>query len=332
MSNRGSLDTMTGTTDPTAGSGAPTRDLTAVFTAQRPRLFGLSYRMLGSAHDADDVLQDAWLRWSGADTAAVANPAAWLTTTVTRLCLNRLTSASARRETYPGPWLPEPVLTPDRALGPDDTAAQRDSVSLALLLTLERLTPTERAVYVLREAFAYPHREVAQIVGVSEANARQLHNRARKRLVEADPDPAVTCGLVQSERHRWVRLVESFLAAARHGDLAGLEALLAADVVAWADGGGRVTAARLPVRGRGRVATYLARTLGGGAGTRQAVIAEVNGAPAVLGFVGATLVGVLEVEVDGDTVSGIRLHVNPEKLAHLARQLSQRAGLRGRTT
>jgi RNA polymerase sigma-70 factor (ECF subfamily) len=128
-----------------------------------------------------------------------------------------------------------------------------------------------------------------------------------------------------------VRLVESFLAAARHGDLPGLEALLAADVVAWADGGGRVTAARLPVRGRGRVATYLARTLGGGGGTRQAVIAEVNGVPAVLGFVGATLVGVVEVDVHEGVVSGLRLHVNPDKLAYLSQQLSQRAGLHGRT-
>jgi RNA polymerase sigma factor (sigma-70 family) len=308
---------MTGATEPTA-----------VFAAQRPRLFGLAYRMLGSAHDADDVLQDAWLRWSGAATAAVANPDAWLTTTVTRLCLNRLTSAAARHETYPGPWLPEPVLTADRALSPDDTAAQRDSVSLALLLTLERLTPAERAVYVLREAFAYPHREIAQIVGVSEANARQLHTRARKRLAEGgEPTPA---GLVGAGRTGWLRLVESFLAAARHGDLPALEALLAADVVAWADGGGRVTAARLPVRGRGRVATYLARTLGGARRVGQAVIAEVNGAPAVLGFAGDTLVGVLEVEVDGGVVSGLRLHVNPDKLAHLAHQLSQRAGLRGR--
>jgi RNA polymerase sigma-70 factor (ECF subfamily) len=328
---------MTGTTDSVAGAEAPTRDQVAVFTAQRPRLFGLAYRMLGSAHDADDALQDAWLRWSGADTASVANPAAWLTTTVTRLCLNRLTSASARHETYPGPWLPEPVLTPDRVLGPDDTAAQRDSVSLALLLTLERLTPAERAVHVLREAFAYPHREIAQIVGVSEANARQLHTRARRRLAEAHTDPV---GLDEAapgrapghqERRHWVRLVESFLAAARHGDLPGLEALLAADVVAWADGGGRVTAARLPVRGRGRVATYLARTLGGGGGTRQAVIAEVNGVPAVLGFVGATLVGVVEVDVHEGVVSGLRLHVNPDKLAYLSQQLSQRAGLHGRT-
>jgi RNA polymerase sigma factor (sigma-70 family) len=348
---------MTGTTDSVAGAGTPPRDQVAVFTAQRPRLFGLAYRMLGWAHDADDVLQDAWLRWSGADTAAVAKPAAWLTTTVTRLCLSRLASASARHETYPGPWLPEPVLTSDGALGPEDTAAQRDSVSLALLLTLERLTPAERAVYLLREAFAYPHREIAQIVGVSEANARQLHTRARRRLVEADPDPAVPTGTgtgpegsvghprqrarrdeaapgpgtAHQERIRWVRLVERFLAAARHGDLPALEALLTADVVVWADGGGRVTAARLPVRGRGRVATYLARTLGGGGRTRQAVIAEVNGAPAVLGFAGATLVGVVEVEVHGGVVSGLRLHVNPDKLAYLAHQLSQRAGLHGRT-
>jgi RNA polymerase sigma-70 factor (ECF subfamily) len=139
-------------------------------------------------------------------------------------------------------------------------------------------------------------------------------------------------GSPDTGRTQWLRLVESFLAAARNGDMQALETLLAADVVAWADGGGRVTAARLPVHGRGRVATYLARALADADGTRQAVIAEINGAPAVLGFVGGTLVGVLEVEVDGAAVRGVRVHVNPEKLAYLAGQLSRRRALPGRTS
>jgi RNA polymerase sigma factor (sigma-70 family) len=299
-------------------------DATAAFTAQRPRLLGLAYRMLGSVHDAEDVVQDAWLRWTGTETAAVASPAAWLTTTVTRLCLTRLTSAAARRETYPGPWLPEPVLA-DPTLGPADTAALRDSVSLALLLTLERLGPAERAVYVLREAFGHPHREIARILGVSEANARQLHSRARRHLA-ADEGP----GEPAADRSAWVRLVERFLAAAREGDVPALEALFAADVTAVSDGGGRIRAARRPVHGRDRVAVFVARTLGRGDRPRQAVIAEVNGAPAVLGFAGTTLVGVVEVDVRGGVVAGLRFHVNPDKLAFLAGQLSHRRGLRGR--
>jgi RNA polymerase sigma-70 factor (ECF subfamily) len=140
------------------------RDATETFTAQRPRLFGLAYRMLGSAHDAEDVVQDAWLRWSGHGDA-VDNPAAWLTTVVTRLCLNRLDSARARRETYVGPWLPEPILTTDPATGPAATVEERESVSLAVLTTLERLTPPERAVYVLREAFGHGKGAAAEVNG-----------------------------------------------------------------------------------------------------------------------------------------------------------------------
>jgi RNA polymerase sigma factor (sigma-70 family) len=320
--SRGRLGGVPGTADTAAAA--------AVFIAQRPRLLGLAYRMLGSMHDAEDVVQDAWLRWARTDTSAVTSPAAWLTTAVTRLCLTRLTSARVRRETYPGPWLPEPVLTPDPALGPDDTAALRDSVSLALLLTMERLTPAERAVYVLREGFGYPHREIAQIVGVGEANARQLHTRARRRLAdvrsgEPSRPAARPAGARPAEPDRagWVRLVERFLAAARDGDLSTLEALLAEDVTAWADGGGRVTAALLPVHGRSRVAGYLARLFRGRRG-RRLTVAEVNGAPALLGFEGDALVAVVEVDVGDGAVLAVRLHVNPDKLAFLAGQLSQR--------
>src|SRR5688500_16657406 len=163
--------------------------------------------MLGSAHDAEDVVQDAWLRWAGAE--GVESPPAWLATVVTRLCLTRLTSARARHETYPGPWLPEPVLTPDPALGPDDTAEQRESVSLALLVLMERLTPAERAVYVLREAFGHSHREIAGIVEITEAHSRQLHRRAREHL-DAARRPAAP-----PDRGTWLRLVERFVGAAR---------------------------------------------------------------------------------------------------------------------
>ena len=164
-----------------------TDSATAEFEAQRPQLFGLAYRMLGSAVDAEDVVQDAYLRWQGADQQAIAVPQAWLAKVVTNLCLKLLSSARARRERYAGPWLPEPVLTEDGTLGPLDEVAQRESVSLALLLLLERLTPAERAVFVLREAFGYSHAETAQLLELSEANCRQLQHRARDRIAEDRP-------------------------------------------------------------------------------------------------------------------------------------------------
>lgn len=152
------------------------------FTAHRPRMFGLAYRLLGSAEEAEDVVQDAYLRWSGADRQAIEHPGAWLARVVTNLCLNRLTSARVQREAYVGPWLPEPVFTQDGSLGPLESAEQRDAVSTALLVLLERLTPTERAVYVLREAFDYGHRDIAGVLNLSEANCRQLYRRAVQRV------------------------------------------------------------------------------------------------------------------------------------------------------
>ncbi|MEJ2865785.1 RNA polymerase sigma factor SigJ [Actinomycetospora flava] len=293
---------------------------TAVFAGQRPRLFGLAYRMLGSAHDAEDVVQDAWLRWAGHG-AGVDNPAAWLTTVVTRLCLNRLDSARARRETYVGPWLPEPILTTDPAAGPAATVEERESVSLALLTTLERLTPPERAVYVLREAFGHSHAEVAAVLDVTEAGSRQLHTRARRHLA-AVPTVSTTPADVGP-------LLARFVAAARDGDLAGLEALLAADVTLWSDGGGKVTAARRPVHGREAVARFLVGILGPGRWQGTGAAAEVNGAPAVLAFLGGRLDGVMAVEGDGE-VRAVRILRNPDKLAFLAGQVSRSEGLSGR--
>ena len=285
------------------------------FEEQRARLFGLAYRLLGSAADAEDVVQDTYVRWSGADQAAIVAPPAWLARVATNLCLNRLASARARREVYIGPWLPEPVLTSDGTLGPMESAAQRDSVSLALLVLLERLTPAERAVFVLREAFGYGYRDIAAILGLSEANCRQLHRRVRQRL------PAATSRFAP-DRGQWRNLVDRFLAAARDGDLPGLEQLLAADVTAWADGGGKVVAARRPVLGRARVARYLAGITRFGAGL-QISVAEVNGAPAVLGTRAGTLAGVLVLEVSGDQITAVRLMSNPDKLGFAVRQVAR---------
>ncbi|MFC9679109.1 RNA polymerase sigma-70 factor [Streptomyces sp. NPDC056948] len=286
------------------------------FEVHRPRLFSLAYRLLGSAEEAEDAVQDAYLRYSGADRGGIEHPAAWLAKVVTNLCLNRLTSARARRERYVGTWLPEPVVTGGGALGPMESAEQRDAVSMAMLVLLERLTPTERAVYVLREAFGYGHREISGVLDLSEANCRQLYRRAVRRVGE--PQARFEPASEQQEE-----LVASFITAARDGDLAGLEKLLAADATWWSDGGGKVTAARRPIEGGPRIAQFLA-----GGGPKFSVgldftPAEVNGATGLATWAGDTLVGLAAFEVRDGLVTGVRAVVNPEKLAFARRQLAR---------
>jgi len=295
-----------------------------VFQRHRGRMFGIAYRMLGTATEADEVLQDAWLRWQSVDHRAVKEPAAFLAKTVTNLCLNQLTSARARRETYFGEWLPEPILTGAKLddLGPLDQISQRESVSFALLTVLERLTPAERAAYVLREAFAYSHREVADLIGTTEANARQLHARARKR-VAADQQPR------QVDPSHWRTLVERFLAAAQRGDIAGLESLLAADVVSRADGGGKVNAARKLVVGRDRVARYLIGVLERfGAGILP-YFGYANGEPALVVIGPDGVRAVVFLSFDGDELSSLELAINPDKLVYVEQQLSRIGGVSG---
>lgn len=283
------------------------------FQAQRPRLFAVAYRLLGSAGEAEDVVQDAFLRFHEADHATIDNPAAWLTKVVTNLCLNRLTSARARREDYVGPWLPEPVATADPALGPLDTVEQRESVSMAFLLLLERLTPPERAVFVLRSAFGYRHREIAQILGLSEANCQQLYHRAKRRI--GDERPRFSASRADGER-----ITRRFLVAARNGDLTALQELLADDVVAWADGGGNTTAARRPVRGAERVARYLGWMSRPVSGLSVRVM-EINGRPGMVAIAeGHPLLAVV-LEVHAGRISDIRIVANPDKLTFLAAQL-----------
>lgn len=306
-------------------------DVAEDFEAQRPRLFWLAYRLLGSASSAEDAVQDAYLRLHAADPVLIESLPGWLTKVVTNLCLNRLTSARARREVYPGPWLPEPVLTDDRTLGPQETAEQRESVSIALLSLMEQLSPTERAAFVLREAFAYSHFEIAEILEMSEANVRQLYRRARQRLGEPrqrfEPDLA-----------QWRRLVDRFFTAASAGDVAGLVEILTAEVTSTADGGGKVAAARRPISGRERIANYLARVSNylarvfsrNMAQLRLRLdVAEVNGEPAMLAFDGDELAGVLCFEIMGDQIAALRILANPDKLRFLSDQLSHPAGLRG---
>lgn len=284
----------------------------ADFERQRQRLFAVAYRLLGSAAEAEDAVQDTYLRWHAADQAEIHEPAAWLTKVLTNLCLNRLTSARARRESYIGPWLPEPVLT---ARTPLDTAELRESVTMAFLLLIERLTPAERAVFVLREAFEYSHREIADVLDLSEANCQQLYHRAKQRVAQ---DRRRFDADVEEKR----RITKNFLVAARSGNMAALEGLLAQDVVAWADGGGRTTAARKPIRGRERAAVYLS-WLAGDVDGLEIRLDEVNGEPAILAFIHGVLSIVVNLQIADGLITDFRAIVNPDKLTYLTKQVTQ---------
>ncbi|MGK5677005.1 RNA polymerase sigma factor SigJ [Micromonospora sp. URMC 106] len=274
--------------------------------AHRPMLLGLAYRLLGSRHDAEDVLQEAYLRWLGADRAAVAEPRRYLSRVVTRLALDRLRARRAARETYVGPWLPEPVPTAPSPFGPLDSVELRDSLAIALLHLLERLTPPERAVYVLHTAFDLPYAEIAEILDRSVADCRQLHHRAAARI--GQDRRRFTADRAEQER-----LLEAFLAAARDGDLAALTGLVAADATAWTDGGGRVKAARKPVTGAQRVARFFAGLYG--PGRRYAVRRlDLNGQPAALMVRPDGGTYALTVGAAGGRITGFYLVGNPDKL------------------
>jgi RNA polymerase sigma factor (sigma-70 family) len=301
-----------------AGVASEITRVSEVFEAERRRLFGLAYRLLGSASDAEDVLQSAFERWIAAD-GAVTAPAMWLTTVVTNLCLKELGSARRRRERYTGTWLPEPVVTSDGAAGPLETAEQRDLVSFAVLVLLERLTPPERAAFVLREAFGYSYAEIAQILGRSEAGCRQLHRRASQRL-------SMPSRRFRPDRRQWRRLTEQFLAAAAGGDVTGLERLLAEDAGYVGDGDGSgLPVARKPVTGRSRVALLFARIIPRYAADprfagAELSLTEVNGQPAVLAWSGGSLLAVLILDADGGTITALWLVAAPGKLGFAARQ------------
>lgn len=270
-------------------AGAAAADL----VAHRPMLFGLAYRLLGSAHDADDVLQEAYLRWLGADRAAVAEPRRYLSRVVTHLAMDRLRARQA--EPYVGSWLPEPL--PE---GDVDPAEHRESLSLAVLHLLERLTPPERAVYVLRTAFDLPYAEIAEILDRTPEDCRQLHHRAARHLPAA---PRFTAGPDERER-----LLDRFLAAAREGDLAALKRLLAADATAWSDGGGRVKAALRPIYGADRVARFFAGIYPPPLPAREIRLA---GDPAAVVGCGQRLVAL--AGADG-VITDLYLLGNPDKL------------------
>ncbi|WP_182876379.1 RNA polymerase sigma factor SigJ [Microbispora sp. H10670] len=284
------------------------------FEAARPRLEAIAYRLLGSAGEAEDAVQETFLRWQAADVDHVEVPEAWLTKVLTNLCLNLLTSARARRETYVGQWLPEPLLAGDPMLGPADTAEQRESVSYAVLTLMERLSPSERAVYVLREAFGYPHRDIAEILDITEAASQQIFHRARKHVADGRARAEIDQAAAR-------RIVEEFLAAAASGRIEPLVRLLTEDAVSIGDGGGKVPARAKAFEGAIAVAKFLRglfrpgeakRALAGGAPGLYASIA--NGDPAVVAVVDGRVVGVMCLEVTAEGIAACRNQVNPDKL------------------
>jgi RNA polymerase sigma-70 factor (ECF subfamily) len=288
------------------------------FEDHRRHLFGVAYRMLGSAADAEDAVQDAWLRLQRADRSGIEDLRAWLTTVTGRICLDRLRSAQARRETYTGPWLPEPIVTRlvDPAAGPAELAELGDSVRIALLAVLERLTPEQRIAFVLHDVFGVPFGEVAAALGTSAAAARQHASRARKAVHSAEPRRTASA----AEQRE---VLTAFFAAARSGDLGGLLQLLAPDAVLTADGGGFARAALRPITGADRIARFLLG-LGDKAGGEISAepvlvngdaglvlrIRDAAGAVALVAVVTATLDETRRI----DTIAYL---VNPEKLTRL---------------
>ncbi|MFG1604818.1 RNA polymerase sigma factor SigJ [Actinoplanes sp. NPDC049265] len=284
------------------------------FEANRRRLASIAYRLLGSAADAEDVVQDAFLRWHAADRRHIAVPEAWLTKVVTNLALDRLRSAQARRERASGDWLPEPLLDGDPMLGPADTAEQREAVTMAVLILLERLQPIERAVYVLREAFAYPHAEIADILDISEAASQQHAHRARRR-VAAEPVVDATDGPAAR------RIVEAFIDAASSGRPDRLVALLTADATALSDGAGGTVRKWLRISGSERVAAALRavfratpakRRLVGGSPAMHAGV--VNGSPAVIAAFPDRVVAVVVLQTRDDRIAVVHGISSPDQL------------------
>ncbi|MCU1323405.1 MAG: polymerase, sigma-24 subunit, subfamily [Acidobacteriaceae bacterium] len=278
----------------------------AVFLKVRPRLFGIAYRMLGSVSEAEDIVQDVWLRWQGTDRTVVLDPSAFLATTTTRLSLNLAQSARSRRETYIGPWLPEPV---DTSADPQLGAERGEALQFAVLLLLEKLQPTERAAYILREAFDYAYREIADILQIGEANARQLVTRARKHIADGRRAPVTA-----SEQQR---LLEAFIAAAQKGDLASLEDLFAADIVSYSDGGGVARAARTPVIGRERVAKFISAFASHFWLDTTLQWIETNNQASVLIARHGTVVAVATIDASAQGIHQILWMMNPSKLVPL---------------
>ena len=277
----------------------------ATFEEWRPLLFGIAYRMLGSAADAEDVVQDASVRWLRRGEEPVRSARAYLVTVVTRLCLDLLDSARVQRETYAGPWLPEPLLVDEGS-----AAEQADSLSLAFLVLLEELTPLERAAYLLHDIFGYPFEQVATALGRTPAASRQLAVRARARIEQRRQR-------FDADLRHGRELTDRFVAACATGDMAQLMAMLADDVVLWSDGGGKVRAAVRPVVGPDRCARFLVNVAKKAQGMPRPVV--LNGQPATILVEDDRVTNALVLDILGGLVVGVRVVRNPDKLARLRR-------------
>ena len=288
----------------------------ATFDEYRSLLFAIAYRMLGSVADAEDMLQETFIRWQQAPEQEIRSPRAFLVTIISRLCISHLQSARARREEYVGQWLPEPVVT---APGSDPLENLRvdESLSVAFLLMLERLTPVERAVFLLREVFEYEYPELAAVLGENEANCRQILHRARQHVTAARPR-------FKASQQEKSDLLKRFLQATRNGDLEGLVGLLASDVVLHSDGGGKAVGAPNLIRGARNVAR-------GALGTLQKLmpknlvirLAQVNGQPGIVSYLDGKPYSVLTLEAGEGHIQRIYVVTNPEKLAHLPELLTE---------
>ncbi|MEV6432508.1 RNA polymerase sigma factor SigJ [Nocardia sp. NPDC051463] len=291
-----------------------------LFEGSRARLEAIAYRLLGSASDAEDAVQETYLRWQAADREYVETPEAWLTKVLTNLCLNQLTSARARRETYVGQWLPEPVLAGGSMLGPADTVEQRESVSIAMLTLMERLTAKERVVYVLREAFGYPHHEIAGLLDITEANCQQVYRRAKQHL-------SMERARIEVDEAAARRIVKEFLAAAVSGQTERLVALLTDDASILGDGGGFIATLSRPLLGAERIARFVRLAIKPSNGTwnklggkPEMFAAIANGMPALVLVSEDRVVGIVVLQVTVDGIAAVHAHVNPDKLAHANRQ------------
>ena len=301
------------TADPVAEDPATGDRATEAFLAHRNLLFTVAYEMLGSAADAEDVLQETWLRWAGVDLGIVRDQRAYLVRITTRQALIRLRTLGRRKESYVGPWLPEPLLTaPDVA----EDVELADSVSMAMLLVLETLTPTERAVFVLREVFGLAHDEIAEAVGKTPAAVRQIAHRARAHVLARRPR-----GIVSAAEAR--DAIQAFQRAAETGDLQGLLDILAPDVVFLGDGGGIMPAIRVPVAGAAKVARLLTVGLGHIDATSLEP-AQVNGYPALIIRINGEVNTVLTVRTDDGLITGLYAVRNPEKLSRMQHQTTLR--------
>jgi RNA polymerase sigma-70 factor (ECF subfamily) len=283
-------------------------DRVETFNEYRPLLFSIAYRMLGSATEAEDILQEAYLRWQGVPEAEMRSPRSFLSTIVTRLCIDELRSARARRVVYVGPWLPEPLQTsamPEMTRTPE----LAETLRFAFLLLLENLSPVERAVFLLREVFDYEYAEIAEIVGKSEANCRQMVSRSRKYLKERRPRFAAS-------REEQERVTQQFIRVCEGGDMQGLISMLAPDVKLASDGGGKVAAARNVISGPSNVARFIFGVLSKlpPGSTLTTRLDEVNGRLALINYLDGTLNSVITFECDADRIYSVNVVANPDKL------------------